>query len=117
MTTPFIFFDRITAAEDAEDARSFYSKLFNWTMTPESHDGPYARSLILEEHPWGAIVASPAPSPAWVPYIAVADLAASVARAELLGASIVSGPTDWTAGIAVIIADPHGALLALWGQK
>ena len=117
MTTPFIFFDRTTTADDANSTRTFYQELFNWTIAPESTDGPQPRSLLIDQHPWGAIVTSQPPMPAWVPYVQVDDLEAATAKAESLGGTVVSGPTDWTTGLAVTVTDPHGAAFALWSPR
>ena len=117
MSCPFIFFDRTTSAADADRTRGFYGDMFDWSITPENADGPQPRSLVVDQQPWGAIVTTPVSSPAWVPYVMVADLAAGTAKATSLGATVVSGPDDWNTGFAVTLTDPTGATFALWSPK
>jgi predicted enzyme related to lactoylglutathione lyase len=48
------------------------------------------------------------------PYVQVEDLDVAVDKAVSLGATVVAGKADGPAGTAVTIADPGGALVALW---
>ncbi len=49
-----------------------------------------------------------------MPYVQVADLDAAVAAAEQAGGTVVVPCTAGPAGHAVTVADPGGALVALW---
>jgi uncharacterized protein len=115
MSTPFVWYD-ITAAPSAADAvRDFYAKLLDWTIAPDTNPGPYNGWITDGDQPWASIIeADHATAGRWIPYVQVDDLDAAVTVATSLGATIVSDKTDGPAGTAVTIADPAGALLALW---
>ena len=53
-------------------------------------------------------IAGEAVRPAWVPYVAVRDLKASIKRAEALGGKLIAIDND-----AAIILDPAGAAIGL----
>jgi len=50
----------------------------------------------------------------WTPYFGVEDLDAALARIPELGGRVLNGPTQMPAGSIAIVADPQGAVLALW---
>lgn len=53
----------------------------------------------------------------WIPFIAVADVDAQVARAQELGAKVLVAPVDVPQGRASVIRDPQGATLALFQTR
>lgn len=53
----------------------------------------------------------------WIPFIAVADVDAQVARAQELGAKVLVAPVDVPQGRASVIRDPQGAALALFQTR
>jgi predicted enzyme related to lactoylglutathione lyase len=65
--------------------------------------------------PGASLFAPPdATAGSWVPYVQVDDLDTAVDKATSLGATVVAGKADGPAGTAVVVADPGGALVALW---
>ncbi len=50
----------------------------------------------------------------WVPYVVVDDLDAAAKQAVALGGSVVQEKTAGPAGTSVTIADPGGAVIALF---
>lgn len=119
MPNPFVHIELNT--RDLPRARAFYSKIFKWKLTdlPEmgytmldagtsaSGSPGVGGGMAPTQHP-------EAPS-AWLAYVEVADLAATVARARKAGAEIVIEhmPIPDMGAIAVLI-DPTGAQLGLW---
>ncbi len=101
---------------DAQAAADFYSALCGWTSSPMGpdtlvmSDGKAMRCTIMK---------NPQPdAPAhWLNYVAVADVAASTAKALELGASQLVPPTPIPGmGRFSVLADPTGAVISLWWQ-
>lgn len=113
MTAKFVWYDVTARKPDA--VREFYAALFDWPIGPDSNPGPYNGWIMDGEQPWAAVVeADDATAGRWLPYVQVDDLEAATAKAKALGATVVQDKTDGPAGTAVTIADPGGALVALW---
>ncbi|MEO7442716.1 MAG: VOC family protein [Acidimicrobiales bacterium] len=105
------------ATTDVAGALAFYGGLFGWegeemaagpasTYTMLRHDGRHVAALY--EGGEGA----PA---AWLSYVSVDDVDSTADRAAALGALVVQGPSDvLDAGRMAVLADPTGALVALW---
>ena len=78
----------------------------DYNMTPPSGDKPAAGIC----HARGENARLP---PYWIPYIAVADLAASIAACERLGGAVVAR----VGTNCCVIRDPAGAVIALLGPN
>jgi len=104
---------------DTEKAATFYSGLFGWR--PKAWDGPvpYTVFQLAEgEDMAGGMMTMPDEMkdvpPHWLPYFQVADVDATVARAEELGGTICNPPMDIpNVGRIAMIADPQGAAFAI----
>ena len=102
---------------NAVDACVFYRRLFGWRAE--------AVHLGRESYVWlslgglieGGVAEVDQAPPAWLPYVEVADVAATAARAELLGAGLVLAPREGPAGWRCVIASPDGTQVALWQPK
>ncbi|MCB9787129.1 MAG: VOC family protein [Deltaproteobacteria bacterium] len=100
---------------DVIGSQSFYQMAFPLAAKPRD-DG----SMLLTAKPDGAEVATVAQAPAdtpasWLHYVIVSDLEASTARAVELGASVVHANQKYEGyGTGTVIADPTGAVLALF---
>jgi uncharacterized protein len=115
MGSPFVWYDVTATAERADTVREFYGTLLGWTIGPDANPGPYNGWIMDGEQPWASVIeAGDATAGRWVPYVQVDDLDVAVDKATALGATVVAGKTDGPAGTAVTIADPGGALVALW---
>lgn len=111
MEAPFVWFD-LTAAGGAK-AAGFYQGLFGWETGPGS--GDYQDWLLDGGQPWaGTVPAGAVPAGRWIPYVAVDDLGAGVTRAVDLGGTVIRDKMAVPAGTSVIVADPGGALIALF---
>ena len=100
-------------ARDLAAAKAFYPPLFGWRMkeSPEYtewHAGENAVGGMLQSH-------APAEVPAfWMPYFAVADCDATVAKAGASGAVVYAPPMDIEkVGRFAVLADPQGACFAV----
>ena len=54
------------------------------------------------------------PAGHWIPYVAVDNLAVAVSQAADLGGTVIRDKVTGPAGNSVIVADPGGALIALF---
>jgi predicted enzyme related to lactoylglutathione lyase len=111
MGAPFVWFD-LTVADGVKVA-GFYQGLFGWETGPGA--GGYQDWLLDGEQPWaGTWPAGAVPTGRWIPYVTVADLDAAATKAADLGGSVIRDKMTGPAGKSVIVADPGGALVALF---
>ena len=113
------------SAKDLDGQTAFYEGLFGWEHrdVPMGPDSIYRMFTLRGNSVCGASQMLPsmmeqgAPS-AWNVYIAVDDVAASLARAVELGAQVAMPETDIspTSRFAAIV-DPTGAALFLWNNS
>jgi uncharacterized protein len=107
------------ATDDADGAKEFYGGLFGWELedVPVPDSPPYTLAKI-----GGMTVAAlyqrredvPGP-PAWLSYVTVEDAEATASKAGELGATTISEPFDvMEIGRMAVIADPTGAVFAIW---
>jgi predicted enzyme related to lactoylglutathione lyase len=102
---------------DLSRACAFHAELFGW-RAQTVHAGQ-ASYVVLG---WGrqlevGVVGAETDRPLWVPYVEVADIGATTARARRLGASVLvepsAGPTGWHG----IISEPAGGTVGLWQPR
>lgn len=111
MGAPFVWFD-LTVADGAKIA-GFYQGLFGWETEPGA--GSYQDWLLDGGQPWaGTVPAGAVPAGHWIPYVAVDNLAVAVSQAADLGGTVIRDKVTGPAGSSVIVADPGGALIALF---
>jgi uncharacterized protein len=111
----FVWFEHVS--NDIAKARAFYEPLFGWhteSMTMPGSD-PYP---VIHNGNAGiggyAKAAAGAPN-AWLSYLSVSDVDASCKAALGAGAKSLMAPTNYgSAGRAATLADPTGAVFALW---
>jgi len=122
---PGIFCWTELATSDADAARTFYTRLFGW----EHHDDEVAPGMVYTMLMKGGknaaalygmndeMKAAGVP-PHWLSYVSVADVDASVARAESLGGKVVREAMDvMDLGRMAVLQDPTGAVFALWEAR
>ena len=105
--------------EDSKAAQSFYGDLFGWSYegVPMQNGQQYAMFQPEAGGPGGGIMHKPDPRlpTTWMPYVAVADLEAAVAKVATLGGSVQVGPTPIPGrGSFAVIQDPTGGVIGLW---
>lgn len=102
---------------DMDGAARFYGELFGWTT--EAMEGtpmPYHVIHAGDGRSNGAM-RPPMPGgtpPHWLVYFGVDDSDAAAATVGELGGTVLGEPTDIGPGRIAVIADPHGAVLALY---
>jgi predicted enzyme related to lactoylglutathione lyase len=102
---------------DAEAAKRFYGSWLGWEIEELPAAGGY--SVIRNGGrsnggmlPWRSEMGD-VPS-SWTPYFGIEDLDAALARIPELGGRVLNGPAQMPAGSIAIVADPQGAVFALW---
>lgn len=120
MANPFVHVELQT--HELAKAKNFYSSLFGWTLqdvpAPEG-DAGYTMIDVGTGTGGGMFAAPDAAAPArWLAYVGVDDIAASTRKARELGATVLQDVTEvGDYGRMSVIADPTGAVLAMWQPK
>jgi predicted enzyme related to lactoylglutathione lyase len=107
MSAPFVWFDLTT------DESDFYTGLFGWQIGPGM--GDYRGFVTDGGQPWAGLApAADGTAGRWVPYVVVEDLDAAAKRATELRGTVIRDRTTGPAGTSVLVADPGGAVIALF---
>lgn len=112
-TGRIVWHDLVTP--DVGTATSFYTQLLGWeleTWKPGEFDYPMITKGGQMHGGFVAVEGAEAPPPHWLAYVNVADVDATAARAESLGAKIYTPPTDIPeVGRFTVLGDPQGAVI------
>jgi predicted enzyme related to lactoylglutathione lyase len=110
----YIWYELLTS--DAEAAQKFYADVLGWRFTDSGqpqmdsriiHAGPHAVGGFM---PITSDMAAHGARPAWLGYIAVEDVDASVSRIEARAGRVLMPAMDVPmVGRIAMVADPHGA--------
>jgi len=113
MGNPFVHLD--LATKDVAAAKQFYSSLFDWKLI----DMPGMGYVGID--PSGGVgggmaaTSSPDQPTVWTAYVDVADVRATISKAQALGAKIL---VPWmevgTMGWLGVFMDPQGATIGVW---
>jgi len=115
----FVWYELMTS--DVNGAIAFYKDVIGWgTQRFEGGDTPYVM-WTAGGNPLGGVMTLPDPAkkagapPHWLAYVAVDDVDESTRKAVSLGATTCNPPKDIpTVGRFSVIADPQGAVIALF---
>jgi predicted enzyme related to lactoylglutathione lyase len=101
---------------DQDAAARFYADLFGWTVRELDGAGQRYLAISVGERANGGIrPLDPPQMPAnWLVYFAADELEPSLERVDELGGSAFVGPVDLPFGRFAVLADPQGAVFALW---
>jgi len=119
-TNQFLWYELMTT--DVAGAEAFYTDVVGWkTDAGQASDRPYTMWRTDGEHV-GGLMALPesarqrgAPSH-WLGYVGADDVDAAAGKAKGLGATVLVPPTDIPGvGRFAVLADPQGAVFALFG--
>ena len=114
------------ATPDPTASKAFYGELFGWECTDEPTDQPGVDYTMARSGGRSAAgmrrlseeMAASGMPPVWTVYITVGDLEATLAKVESAGGSVLQPPMDvMEAGRMAVVADPAGAVLALWEAR
>jgi predicted enzyme related to lactoylglutathione lyase len=118
MGHPFVHVELATT--DPEQAKAFYSRLFDWKLEDVTVPAGAYTMIHVGEGTGGGMLRQLIPNApsAWLPYVLVEDIHASTRKAKSLGAHILKDVMEVTdRGWLSIITDPTGACLGLWQPK
>jgi predicted enzyme related to lactoylglutathione lyase len=104
------------ATIDMDAAATFYNGLFGWELPPfEGSPDPYL-SIKNDGRSNGGVrdVTPPGTPPHWLSYFGIDDIDAGMAKAEELGGRMLMGPIQIPMAKIAIVADPQGAVFALY---
>lgn len=104
------------SAPDLEAAKAFYADLFGWTYS--GGDPEYGGYLTCELNGRAAAGMAPQTDPGsagWTTYFAAADAAATAARIDAAGGTVVVPPMQvGPMGTMAIATDPQSNVFGLW---
>lgn len=114
----FVWYDLMTT--DPEAAKAFYTAVVGWGTTVWNGPAPYTMWTVGDQ-PIGGTMQLPAEAvaqgarPHWLAYVSTNDVAATVQRAQELGATVMAPPTDIpSVGQYAVLNDPQGVLFAVY---
>ncbi|HEY1959409.1 MAG TPA: VOC family protein [Polyangiaceae bacterium] len=120
MANPFVHIE--LAADDVDAAKKFYGSVFDWKLKDSDMGGGMTYTMLnvgkgtgggmMKKHMSGQPTA-------WLPYVEVADVDASLSKARAAGANVVVERTEIGQGMGAfgVIVDPQGASLGLWEAR
>jgi predicted enzyme related to lactoylglutathione lyase len=119
MANPFVHVELNTT--DPDEAKAFYSQLFDWKLQDVPMLPGAAYTMIeVGEGTGGGLMKHPMPGApsAWLAYVLVEDIEATTRKARSLGATIAKDVTEVPGmGWFSILVDPTGAALGLWKSR
>ena len=105
---------------DVGKAKSFYGKLFDWTLEDMPMENMTYTMVRVGEGTGGGLMKNPIPGApsAWLAYVLVDDVKAATSKAKSLGGNVMKDTTEVPGmGSFSIITDPTGSMLGLWQAK
>jgi uncharacterized protein len=107
------------SSPDHDASQAFYSSLFGWSVEPfEGSPQPYLTIKNGDRNNGGIReLDSPGPPPHWLVYFAIDDIDQGLAKVEQLGGSKHAGPIDIGIAKIAVVADPQGAIFALYAGQ
>jgi uncharacterized protein len=107
------------SSPDLDASQQFYSSLFGWTVEPmEGSPQPYLTIKNGDANNGGMrTLDSPGPPPHWLVYFAIEDIDDGLAKVEQLGGTKHMGPLDIGVAKIAVVADPQGAVFALYAGQ
>jgi uncharacterized protein len=94
-------------------AHPFYAAVFDLEPRHTSTQGTESWMLSRAGTPICGVLQTSEREPHWMPYFAVAEADAAVARASQLGATVAVHPVDTPSGRIAALTDPWGAAFSL----
>jgi predicted enzyme related to lactoylglutathione lyase len=103
---------------DLDASAEFYGGLFGWEL--EESAGTQERYLMIKNadaYNGGIRELTPPAPPNWLVYFGVEDVERALAKVNQLGGSTIAGPIDIQVAKIAVVADPQGAVFALYAGE
>jgi predicted enzyme related to lactoylglutathione lyase len=103
---------------DVDASATFYGDLFGWKL--EESTGTQERYLMIKNgdaYNGGIRELMPPSPPNWLVYFGVEDVEQALAKVDELGGSAIAGPIDIQVAKIAVVADPQGAVFALYAGE
>ncbi|MGA7393550.1 MAG: VOC family protein [Terrimicrobiaceae bacterium] len=117
-TTPGMVSWNELMTRDAGASSTFYTALFGWAREEMDMGGRTYHMFKAGDRAVAGMIELPPDAESmpvmWMGYVTVANLEASVAKAEKLGGKVLKGITAITMGRFAILSDPQGGVIGLW---
>jgi predicted enzyme related to lactoylglutathione lyase len=112
----FVWEELVTS--NVDDAVDFYSSVIGWTFGEPMDTAHSYRLINAGDITVGGAFEHADFTPAWTSYVSVADVDASVGRAQELGATVIREPFDvMDMGRMAVMKDPSGAVINAWQSR
>jgi predicted enzyme related to lactoylglutathione lyase len=98
---------------DIEKAAAFYGDLFGWT-TEEVATAHGYRVIRNRGRENGGMMPTTEAPPSFMPYFGHEDTEKLLGEVERLGGKVLNGPVRMWQGAIAVLADPQGAVFAVW---
>lgn len=107
------------ASPDLDGSSRFYGELFGWKIEAvEDMPMPYRMIQNAGSANGGiAPLMPPGTPPHWLVYFGTDEIEASTAKLSELGGTVMAGPMDIGVGKIAVVADPQGAVFALYAGQ
>jgi predicted enzyme related to lactoylglutathione lyase len=100
---------------DPAASASFYGELFGWRIEQaEGMQETYLAVKVGQASNGGIRELAPGTPPSWLAYFGVEDVERALARVGELGGATLAGPIDIGIAKLAVVADPQGAVLAIY---
>src|SRR5262249_25899204 len=103
--------------DDGDAAVGFLSQLLGWREAPVRSDHGSYRALELGDRMGGGVVQCGVRPALWLPYVLVDHGPGSTHPAGQMGADVLVGPRQGSAGWRSVIATPASGVIGLWEPK
>ena len=107
------------ATTDVEAAKNFYEGLFGWTYEDMDMNGSGTYTIVRNRDRSNGGIREQGPAeqgvpPHWLPYFGAVSVDESAGRANKLGGRVIVPTVRVPAGAFAAVADPQGAVFALF---
>jgi predicted enzyme related to lactoylglutathione lyase len=113
----FVWYELMSS--DPAGSIAFYENLLGWRFRDTPVGGRSYTMAHLGETAFGGVetLRQQGVPTHWLAYVSVADTDAACQKVQQLGGKVLVAPTDMEPGRFAVIADPSGAVLALFAAK